>query len=88
MYIIYIYIYIYIYNVYVKFYYKIMWFCQDFLNLYSFYAVRILDVDLSIEVMLNPTKIGMKHLYKPKDFYFMLEQVYFHFLEAKFINVF
>ena len=57
-----------IYNVYVKFCYEISWFYQDFnsenlcfLNLYPVHAARILD--LSLEIMLNPSKWGTKHLY-------------------------
>ena len=47
--------------IYIMFYYKIPWFCQDFksenlwfLNLYSVHAARILD--LSLEIMLSPPK--------------------------------
>ena len=47
--------------VYVRFYYKIPWFYQDFksenfsfLNLHSVHAARILDQ--SLEVILNPSK--------------------------------
>ena len=57
-----------IYNVYVMFYYKILWFYQDFksgnlrfLNLYSVDAARILE--LLLEVILSPPKWEAKHLY-------------------------
>ena len=49
------------YNVYVLFYYDILWFYQNFksenlffLNQYSVHEARILD--LSLEVMLSPLK--------------------------------
>ena len=57
-----------------------------FLNLFSIHTARILD--LSLEIMLSPPKWGTKHLYNPYGFSVMLEQIYFHFLEAKLINVF
>ena len=51
------------------FYCKIPWFYQDFksenlyfLNLYSVHTARILD--LSLEIMLSPPKLGTKHQLK------------------------
>ena len=57
-----------------------------FLNLHSVDAARILD--LSLEIMLSPSKWGRKHLFNSKGFSFMPEQVYFYFLEAKFVKAF
>ena len=72
------------------FYYKTLWFYQDFksenlcfLNMYSVHRVKILD--LSLDIMLSPPKQGTKHLYNSKGF---SEKRLFYFLEAKFINVF
>ena len=66
-----------VYYVYVMLYYKILWFDQDFrsenlcfLNLYTVYAVKILE--LSLEIISNPSKWGTKHLYNCKGFFFML----------------
>ena len=45
-------------------------------------------MDLSLEIMLSPPKLGTKQLYNYKRFSFMTEQVqYLYFLEAKFVNV-
>ena len=45
-------------------------------------------MDLSLEIMLSPPKLGTKQLYNYKRFSFMPEQVqYLYFLEAKFVNV-
>ena len=72
--------------VYVMFYFELPW----FLNLYPVHTAKMLD--LSLEIMLSPTKWRTKHLYNSKSFFFMPQQVqYFYssiFLEAKFINTF
>ena len=64
-----------VYNVYVMFYYEILWFYQDFkienlnfLNLYSVHAARVLE--LLIEVMLSAPRRRTNHLDNSNGFSF------------------